>query len=181
MPRACACVRARPMIARTTRPDPQTFIADTNTTDGPRGLLDSVDTEPMDACNALTAPNEGIRRSARASGHPLRRIAGLREHNGEVVGDAACPANIDCATHDRLAELLDDPSRRREDDNPVCPARVRIVAEPLEAYVEGYVIDQWPNPKPSRSRNLTTTEWRASGRSLARCAICRSRGTRRCG
>ena len=31
----------------------------------------------------------------------------------------------------------------RKDENPVRPARVRIVAEPLEAYVEGYVIDQW--------------------------------------
>ena len=31
----------------------------------------------------------------------------------------------------------------RKDENPVCPARVRIVAEPLEADVEGYVIDQW--------------------------------------
>lgn len=114
------------------------------------------------------------------------RIAGLREHNGEVVGDAVWPAIIDRATHDRLAGLLDDPSRRREnfgrprvhplvglvycascggkmttsiarkqgrgygcrkDENPVCPARVRIVAEPLEAYVEGYVIDQWQNPE----------------------------------
>lgn len=35
----------------------------------------------------------------------------------------------------------------RKDENPVCPARVRIVAEPLEAYVEGYVIDQWQNPE----------------------------------
>jgi site-specific DNA recombinase len=114
------------------------------------------------------------------------RIAGLREHNGEVVGDATWPAIIDRATHDRLVGLLDDPSRRREnfgrprvhplvglvycascggkmttaiaprqgrgygcrkDENPVCPARVRIVAEPLEAYVEGYVIDQWRNPE----------------------------------
>ncbi|HET9778771.1 MAG TPA: recombinase family protein [Propionibacteriaceae bacterium] len=114
------------------------------------------------------------------------RIAGLREHNGDVVGDAAWPAIIDRATHDRLAGLLDDPSRRREnfgrprvhplvglvycascggkmttaiapkqgrgygcrkDENPICPARVRIVAEPLEAYVEGYVIDQWRNPE----------------------------------
>jgi recombinase-like zinc beta ribbon protein len=114
------------------------------------------------------------------------RIAGLREHNGEVVGEAAWPAIIDHATHDRLVGLLDDPSRRREnfgrprmhplvglvycascggrmttaiapkqgrgygcrkDENPTCPARVRIVAEPLEAYVEGHVIDQWRNPK----------------------------------
>jgi RNA polymerase primary sigma factor len=50
--------------------------------------------EAMDACNALTAPSEGVRRSARASGH-LRRIAGLRKHNGEVVGDASWPAIID--------------------------------------------------------------------------------------
>jgi hypothetical protein len=33
----------------------------------------------------------------------------------------------------------------RKDENPICPARVRIVAEPLEAYVDGYVIDQWGN------------------------------------
>jgi hypothetical protein len=122
----------------------------------------------------------------RASGHLLRGIAGLREHNGEVVGDAAWPAIIDRATHDRLVGLLDDPSRRREnfgrprvhplvgrvycascggrmttaiaprqgrgcgcrkDESLVCPARVRIVAEPLEAYVEGYVIDRWRNPE----------------------------------
>ena len=31
-------------------------------------------------------------------------------------------------------------------------ARVRIVAEPLEAYVEGYVIDQWRNPARSEDR-----------------------------
>jgi site-specific DNA recombinase len=116
------------------------------------------------------------------------RIAGLREHNGEVVGEAAWPAIIDRATHDRLVGLLDaaGPSRRREnfgrprvhplvglvycascggkmttaiaprqgrgyvcrkDENPVCPARVRIVAEPLEAYIEGYVIEMWKSPR----------------------------------
>jgi hypothetical protein len=53
-----------------------------------RVQLDSVDTEPVDACNAVAAPGEGVRRSARASGDLLRRIAGLREHNGEVVDDA---------------------------------------------------------------------------------------------
>ena len=42
------------------------------------------------------------------------RIAGLREHNCEVVGEATWPAIIDRATHDRLVGLLDDPSRRRE-------------------------------------------------------------------
>jgi site-specific DNA recombinase len=57
---------------------------------------------------------------ARWAGSTLRRvlisprIAGLREHNGEVVGEAAWPAIIDHATHDRLVGLLDDPSRRRE-------------------------------------------------------------------
>jgi hypothetical protein len=29
---------------------------------------------------------------------------------------------------------------------PVCPGGVRIVAEPLEACMEGNVIDQWWNP-----------------------------------
>jgi hypothetical protein len=114
------------------------------------------------------------------------RIAGLREHNGEVVGTAVWPAIIDGATHDRLVGLLSNPERRpanygrprvhplagllycgscdgplvtylqpkqgrgygcRKDENPVCPARVRIAAEPLEAYIEGYVIDQWRNPR----------------------------------
>jgi hypothetical protein len=36
---------------------------------------------------------------------------------------------------------------RREPD---CEARVRIVAEPLEAYIEGHVIDQWRNPRARR-------------------------------
>jgi site-specific DNA recombinase len=114
------------------------------------------------------------------------RIAGLREHNGEVVGKAVWPAIIDEATHDRLIGLLKDPSPRplnygrsrlhalaglvycgscggrlvsylqprqgrgygcRKDENPGCEARVRIVAEHLEAYIEGYVIDQWRNPR----------------------------------
>jgi site-specific DNA recombinase len=114
------------------------------------------------------------------------RIAGLREHNGEVVGKAVWPAIIDRATHDRLAGLLNNAERRpanygrprvhplagllycgscggplvtylqprqgrgygcRKDENPDCEARVRIAAEPLEAYVEGYVIDQWRNPR----------------------------------
>jgi site-specific DNA recombinase len=42
------------------------------------------------------------------------RIAGLREHNGEVAGEAMWPAIIDRATHDRLVGLLGDPSRRRD-------------------------------------------------------------------
>jgi hypothetical protein len=35
----------------------------------------------------------------------------------------------------------------RQDGNSVCPARVRIVAEPLEAYVEGSVIEELRNPE----------------------------------
>jgi site-specific DNA recombinase len=114
------------------------------------------------------------------------RIAGLKEHRGEIVGKATWPAIIDRATHDRLVGLLGDENRRpanygrprvhplagmlycgscggplvtylqprqgrgygcRKDENPHCDARVRIAAEPLEAYVEGYVIDQWRNPR----------------------------------
>jgi len=117
------------------------------------------------------------------------RIAGLKEHRGEIVGEATWPAIIDCATHDRLVGLLGDESRRpanygrprvhplagllycgscggrlvsylqprqgrgygcRKDENPDCEARVRIAAEPLEAYIEGYVIDQWRNPRARR-------------------------------
>ena len=147
------------------------------------------------------------------------RIAGLREHNGEVAGEAMWPAIIDRATHDRLVGLLGDRSRRgdnfgrppgdppgglvycascggkmttaiavrqgrgyccRKDENPICPARVRIVAEPLEAYVEGYVIDQLGGTRrPSTSRSQTTTGCRGSGKSPTRCGACKSRRTRR--
>jgi site-specific DNA recombinase len=34
------------------------------------------------------------------------RIAGIREHRGEIVGEATWPAIIDRATHDRLVGLL---------------------------------------------------------------------------
>lgn len=43
-----------------------------------------------------------------------RRIAGLREHRGELVGEAAWPAIIDRATHDRLRSILTGPHRRRD-------------------------------------------------------------------
>lgn len=43
-----------------------------------------------------------------------RRIAGLREHRGELVGEAAWPAIIDRATHDRLRAILTGPHRRRD-------------------------------------------------------------------
>jgi site-specific DNA recombinase len=35
----------------------------------------------------------------------------------------------------------------RKDENHVCPGRVRIAAEPLEAYIEGYVIEMWKSPR----------------------------------
>src|SRR5512133_2938528 len=38
--------------------------------------LDSVDTEPMDACNALTAPSEGVRRE-RVDGVSVTQSHGL--------------------------------------------------------------------------------------------------------
>jgi site-specific DNA recombinase len=114
------------------------------------------------------------------------RIAGLREHHGQVFGEAAWPAIIDRATHDRVVALLKDERRRpanydrprkylltglvycgscegpmvslitrnqgrgygcRKDENPECPARVRIAGEPVEEWVTGYVIDQWRNPR----------------------------------
>jgi hypothetical protein len=36
----------------------------------------------------------------------------LKEHRGEIVGEATWPAIIDRATHDRLVGLLGDESRR---------------------------------------------------------------------
>ena len=56
------------------------------------------------------------------------RIAGLREHNGEVVGKAVWPAIIDEATHDRLVGLLKNPSRR-----PLNYGRSRL--HPLAGFV----------------------------------------------
>jgi site-specific DNA recombinase len=57
----------------------------------------------------------------------------------------------------------------RRDENPDGAAHVRIAAEPLEAYVEGYVIDQWRNPLArARSRSQTASEWSASQRSATR-------------
>ena len=40
------------------------------------------------------------------------RIAGLKDHRGEIVGEATWPAIIDRATHDRLVGLLGNPERR---------------------------------------------------------------------
>ncbi len=41
-------------------------------------------------------------------------------------------------------------------ENPICPAHVRIVAERLEAYVEGYVIDRWRNPEAIK---IARSDW----------------------
>jgi DivIVA domain-containing protein len=41
-------------------------------------------------------------------------------------------------------------------ENPICPAHVRIVAERLEAYVEGYVIDRWRNPEAIK---IAQSDW----------------------
>jgi site-specific DNA recombinase len=40
------------------------------------------------------------------------RIAGLKEHRGDILGKAMWPAIIDRATHDRLVRLLRDERRR---------------------------------------------------------------------
>jgi hypothetical protein len=58
------------------------------------------------------------------------------------------------------------------DENPVCPVRVRIVAEPLEAYVEGHVIDQWRNPEAIK---IAPSDDDRMMRIREICAICRSR------
>lgn len=43
------------------------------------------------------------------------RIAGLRQHQGQVVGDAEWPGIIDAETRQRLDAILGDPSRRKFD------------------------------------------------------------------
>jgi hypothetical protein len=45
----------------------------------------------------------------------------------------------------------------RKDENHVCPGRVRIAAEPLEAYIEGYVIEMWKSP---RALNIAQSDQR---------------------
>jgi len=41
-------------------------------------------------------------------------------------------------------------------ENPICPAHMRIVDERLEAYVEGYGIDQWRNPEAIK---IAQSDW----------------------
>lgn len=43
-----------------------------------------------------------------------RRIAGLREHKGELVGKAVWPAIVSPETHERLRAILTGPHRRRD-------------------------------------------------------------------
>ena len=69
----------------------------------------------------------------------------------------------------------------RKDENPIYPARVCIVAVPLEAYVEGYVIDQWRNPeaiKIARSDDERMARIREITHEMRHL---RSRRRRRCG
>jgi hypothetical protein len=61
-------------------------------------------------------------------------------------------ALVSCASCGGRMTTAIAPRRRRgygcrKDEHPICPARVRIVAEPLEALVEGCVIDPWRNPE----------------------------------
>jgi site-specific DNA recombinase len=57
--------------------------------------------------------------------HSLRRlllsprIAGLREHQGETVGDAVWPGIIDRATHERVRAILTDPRRGKRSGSSV--------------------------------------------------------------
>ncbi len=46
------------------------------------------------------------------------RIAGLRVHLGEIVGEAAWPAVIDRKTHERVRAILGDPRRRQQRGRP---------------------------------------------------------------
>ena len=58
---------------------------------------------------------------------------------------------------------------------------MRIVAEPLEAYVEGYVIDQWRNPRAIKIAQSDDDRMERIRQDHRRDAqICRSRRTRRC-
>jgi hypothetical protein len=77
-------------------------------------------------------------------------LGDLREHNGELVGDAALSAIIDRATHDRLVGLLDDPSRLWRE--PHLPSKCAHRGRAAGAYVEGYVIGQWWNPESHQDR-----------------------------
>jgi DNA invertase Pin-like site-specific DNA recombinase len=95
----------------------------------------------------------------RWSQHVLRRvlmsgrIAGLRDHRGETVGEATWPAIISRADHERLVRLLGDPARRTNRS----PRRylltgiaccglcgVRLVARPRGDKVRTYVCASGP-------------------------------------
>jgi catechol 2,3-dioxygenase-like lactoylglutathione lyase family enzyme len=54
----------------------------------------------------------------------------------------------------------------------------RSYPEPLEAYVEGYVIDQWRNPEAIKIAQSDDDRLTRIRRSPPRCATCRSRRTR---
>jgi site-specific DNA recombinase len=96
--------------------------------------------------------------------HSLRRmlmsprIAGLRQHQGVVVGDAEWKGIIDRATHERIKRVLSDPGRRTNGLSRsylltgllVCgrcgvDAGVKLVARPREDKRRQYVCASGPN------------------------------------
>jgi site-specific DNA recombinase len=104
------------------------------------------------------------------------RIAGLREHNGEVVGKAVWPAIIDEATHDRLVGLLKDPSRRplsygRPRVHPLaglvycgsCGGRLVSYLQPRQARGYGCRKDENPDCE-ARVRIVAEPLWRLTSR-----------------
>ena len=57
---------------------------------------------------------------------------------------------------------------------------MRIAAEPLEEYVEGYVIDQWRNPRARKIAQSDDDRMKRIAKISREMANCRSRRTRRC-
>ncbi len=73
------------------------------------------------------------------------RIAGLREHHGEIVGKAVWPAIIDRRSHDRLVSLLTDPERQTSR-----PARRYVLAGLLRCGKCDTVLVSRPRPDGTR-------------------------------
>lgn len=84
------------------------------------------------------------------------RLAGLREHHGEVVGPATWPAILDTETHEQLARIIDG-RRRGPKGRPArkhlltgfirCHCGARMVASPNERGVTRYVCPPRGNGK----------------------------------
>ena len=77
------------------------------------------------------------------------RIAGLKEHRGEIVGEATWPAIIDRATHDRLVGLLVDGA-----DRPANYGRPRVHPRWL-CSTAGHAVGGW-SATSSRGRVAAT-------------------------